>query len=154
MSTSKGKCQEDGTCACDDASAQSSGIGPDAACVVIPEEDYTYVVPALRALGIILFSLQLALTLACAAWTVYYRERRVVKASQPLFLCLVCFGTFVLSLSIIPLGIQGKYRSVKDNTTGELTDEENPEVAGVDAACMALPWLFSIGFSIVFSALL
>ena len=74
--------------------------------------------------------------------------------SQPIFLMVFCFGAFVTGLAIIPSGIQGKYRYVQDQSTGELTDEPNPDIERVDAACMALPWLFSMGFSILFSALL
>ncbi|KAL7546238.1 hypothetical protein ACHAWF_009574 [Thalassiosira exigua] len=153
VSTSQGTCGSDGTCACEDLSAISTGAGPDAACVLVPQEDYTHIHSALRVLGLVLFAIQLVLSVGCAAWTVYYRNRRVVKASQPLFLCLVLFGTLVMSLSIIPLGVQGKYRYKEDETTGEVTDVEDPDVGGVDAACMALPWLFSIGFAVVFSAL-
>ena len=57
-----------------------------------------------------------------------------------------------MSCSIIPIGIQGNYREVQ-RETGELTGEPDPSVMRVDAACMALPWLFSIGFAIIFSAL-
>ena len=58
-----------------------------------------------------------------------------------------------MSCSIIPIGIQGNYREVQREETGELTGEPDPSVMRVDAACMALPWLFSIGFAIIFSAL-
>ncbi|KAL7545747.1 hypothetical protein ACHAWF_009103, partial [Thalassiosira exigua] len=153
ISTSKGSCNADGSCACADPLAISTGRGPDASCVIIPEEDYTHINSALGILGIVLFVIQLSLTVGCMAWTVYYRERRVVKASQPLFLCLVLFGTLVMSLSIIPLGVQGKYRYTEDERTGEVTEIENPDIGRVDAACMALPWLFSIGFGVIFSAL-
>mmetsp|Transcript_37887 Transcript_37887/g.64709 ORF Transcript_37887/g.64709 Transcript_37887/m.64709 type:complete len:798 (+) Transcript_37887:172-2565(+) len=154
QSTIVGTCTDDGSCRCSVDEATSSGVGPKAKCVLVPKEDHTFISPTLKAFGIVLFGLQALLTVLCAAWTVYYSPRTVVKASQPIFLCLVAFGSFVMSLGIIPIGIQGKYRYVQDPSTGQLlTDVDNPEIGRIDAACMALPWLFSIGFSIVFSAL-
>jgi gamma-aminobutyric acid type B receptor len=50
---------------------------------------------------------------------------------------LICFGTFILSLSIIPIGF----------------DPGMASLAACDAACMAWPWLLSLGISIVFGAL-
>ncbi len=148
-----GVCNADGTCKCDKSDAVSSGVGSTAKCVYVPHEDLTYVGNALIAIGYILFAIQAFLSMACAAWTVHYRNRRVVKASQPLFLCLVAFGAFVMNLSIIPVGIQGDYRYLVDPITGIQTDEVNTDIDRVDAACMALPWLFSMGFAVTFSAL-
>lgn len=150
---SVGVCQVDGSCMCDDENAVSSGVGGAAKCVYIPPEDLTYISPALQALGYTLFAIQAFLSLACAAWAVYYRNRRVVKASQPLFLCLISFGAFVISLAIIPMAEQGEYRYLVDPLTGMQTDEPNPNASNLDAACMAWPWLFSMGFAVVFSAL-
>ena len=59
----------------------------------------------------------------------------------------------MISLGIIPLGIQGEYRYLVDPLTGMQTDEANPNAPRLDAACMAWPWLFSMGFAVVFSAL-
>lgn len=148
-----GVCQEDGTCKCDDEDAISSGVGSSAKCVYIPNEDLTFVATPLIIVGYILFAIQASLSLACAAWAVHFRNRRIVKASQPLFLCLVAFGTFLMSLGIIPVGIQGEYRYHVDPITGMETDEPNANIRRVDAACMALPWLFSMGFAVTFSAL-
>ena len=150
---SVGVCQLDGSCKCDDENAVSLGVGGAAKCVYITPEDLTYISPALQALGYTLFAIQAFLSLACAAWAVHYRNRRVVKASQPLFLCLVSFGAFVISLAIIPMAEQGEYRYLVDPLTRMQTDELNPNASNLDAACMAWPWLFSMGFAVVFSAL-
>mmetsp|Transcript_39373 Transcript_39373/g.84905 ORF Transcript_39373/g.84905 Transcript_39373/m.84905 type:complete len:936 (-) Transcript_39373:392-3199(-) len=148
-----GACREDGSCECEDSEAISSGIGPDASCIIVPSEDIGYVSASLVALGLSLFSIQAIMSLSCAAWTVRYRSTNIVRGSQPIFLCLVCFGAFVMNLAMLPIGIQGKYRYVQDPMTGEVTDVPNPDISRVDAACMAVPWLFSMGFSILFSAL-
>lgn len=136
VSTVVGKCQEDGTCKCENANAISSGVGPLASCVYVPTEDMTFISTGLIVMGLILFCIQAALSISCTVWTMYYKKHRVVKASQPLFLCMIAFGALVMSSAIIPTGVQ----------------DTDPSI-NVDAACMALPWLFSIGFSIVFSAL-
>eukprot|EP00986_Skeletonema_menzelii_P005398 scaffold1953_cov146-Skeletonema_menzelii.AAC.2 len=149
----KGVCQEDGSCKCDSEGAISSGVGSSAKCVYIPNEDLTYVDTSLLVVGYILFAIQALLSIACTAWTVYFRNRRIVRASQPLFLCLIACGTFMMSFSNIPVGIQGGYRYLFDPITGMQTDEPNTEIRSVDAACMALPWLFSMGFAVTFSAL-
>ena len=153
-STVMGTCQEDGTCQCNNPDAISSGRGESAACILIPNEDQTYIGSALLAMGLVLFILQAIFSLACAGWTWWKRKSRIVRAGQPIFLGLVGFGAFVMNLAIIPAGIQGKYRYLQDGDTGALTDVEDPDIGSVDAACMAVPWLFSMGFSIVFSALL
>lgn len=92
VSTVIGECQEDGTCKCQDANALSSGVGPDAKCVFIPEEDMTFISDGLLGMGYALFSLQALLSISSCAWTIYYRDHKVVKASQPLFLCLISLG--------------------------------------------------------------
>merc|ERR1711862_1061119 len=59
----------------------------------------------------------------------------------------------ILILSIIPLLVEGEYRYQQNPITGQLTNEPNNEIWKADAACMAVPWLFGIGFVITFSAL-
>ena len=137
--TESGTCQADGTCLCS-GEYVSKGVGASASCTLVPSEDMTYIKNALLTLGLVFFGLQCFLSVSCAAWTVYYTKRQVVRASQPIFLHFVSFGTFLISTTIIPLGIEGTYR-------------EDEGVEAVDAACMAVPWLFSLGFAIVFSAL-
>ncbi|KAI2497094.1 hypothetical protein MHU86_17411 [Fragilaria crotonensis] len=66
-----------------------------------------------------------------------HRKRRVVKASQPLFLVLIGFGVVIMVSSIIPLSV---------DDSGYTKDVCN-------LACMAFPWLLCIGFATTFSAL-
>jgi len=61
----------------------------------------------------------------------------VVRASQPIFLHMICAGIAVMGLSIVPMGIDD---SIASN-----------EICS--AACMAMPWLLSSGFALAFSAL-
>merc|ERR1712190_413399 len=73
--------------------------------------------------------------------------------SQPIFLVLVSVGCMILILSIIPLLVEGEYRYQQHPITGQLTNEPNHEIWKADAACMAVPWFFGVGFVITFSAL-
>jgi hypothetical protein len=57
---------------------------------------------------------------------------------QPLFLLTVCFGVSVLAATVIPLSI----------------DDDIALVCSCDIACMSVPWLLSMGFTIAFAALL
>lgn len=139
--TSSGVCHEDGTCQCSVPNAVSSGVGSSAMCTLVPIENMTYVNNSLVGVGFFLFGVQALISLGCAGWTMRYAKRQVVRASQPIFLLVICFGTLMMASAIIPMGIQGGYRDIDD------------DISGVDAACMAGPWLFSLGFAMVFSAL-
>ena len=101
------------------------------------ETDVIYVGRALRVLGIALSSLILLMSLAFAGWTIVKRNDRVVRASQPIFLLLLCLGTFIMGLAIIPLSI----------------DDEIASTRVCDVACMISPWFTSVGFTLAFSAL-
>ena len=69
-------------------------------------------------------------------WTLRYRNKDVVKAAQPIFLCQICIGTLIIASAIIPMSLQ-----------------EPISKRGLDIACMATPWLISMGFVTTFSAL-
>jgi len=146
-----GICNPNGTCLCQDS--VSVGIGPTAACHEKPVEDMTYISFALKAVGITFMIVQLLTSFALIPWTFHYRNKNVVKMSQPIFLVLVPIGCIIMILGIIPLCIEGEYRYQQDPITGGLTDEPNHEIWRADVACMAVPWLFGVGLVITFSAL-
>eukprot|EP00984_Skeletonema_dohrnii_P016849 scaffold7548_cov104-Skeletonema_dohrnii-CCMP3373.AAC.3 len=79
----------------------------------------------------------IAMALLFSGWVAINRKHRVVKISQPIFLHLICLGVLVLSSAIFPLGI----------------DDTDSTEQGRNAACASIPWLVSLGFSLVFSAL-
>jgi hypothetical protein len=79
------------------------------------------------------------LTAAAFAFGVYWkRQVRVVKTLQPLFLITLCVGIGVMATSIIPFSIDDGLASQR----------------GCDIACMATPWLLTMGFTIAMSALI
>jgi hypothetical protein len=93
--------------------------------------------PITRAVVLLFCAFAVVAAIACAVWTWHNREKRIVRASQPFFLILVCFGTAVFATTIIPLSFDG----------GNLSK------AGLDQACTAIVWLVSLGVAIIFSAL-
>lgn len=117
-----------------------------------PDEDLTLIPDSLIALGYALFALLGVACIYAVSWTYYYRGKWVVRISQPMFLDLVALGCFVSGLSIVFMGFQTSYREDRDKS-GDFLDKENPEIGAVDAACMAVPWFYGMGFVITFSAL-
>ena len=88
-------------------------------------------------LGYMAFALIALLSIGAAVWTYVNRSKYVVRASQPIFLYIICFGTLIFASTIILMGI----------------DDEKHSPVTVDCVCTALPWLFNIGFVLIFSAL-
>ena len=101
------------------------------------EVNYNYINSGLRLFGLVLSGILLLLFTASALWTYMNRNGKIVKASQPFFLLTICFGTFMMGVSILPLTVDDKIAS--------------PKICNI--ACMSVPWLFSTGFCIAFSAL-
>jgi len=94
-------------------------------------------ISTIRPVGWTLLALAVGLAAFFSAWTVKNRSHRIVQSSQPMFMLLICFGVFIMALSIIPMSIDDSIAS--------------PE--GCSIACMAKPWLFASGFAITFTAL-
>ena len=115
----------------------SAGADSSALCLEIPDEAMNYLPRGLTVLGYFLFSLNALLSLGFIGWTAAHRRERMVRNAQPIFLYLVCVGCIISSSTILPLGF----------------DDGNTSQAGADAACVVLPWLYSIGFCLSFAAL-
>jgi multiple sugar transport system substrate-binding protein len=99
----------------------------------------------IRAYGYLLVTIIMMCSIGFGTWSIRYRTSQIVRASQPFFLVMICAGTMVLGLTIIPLGIDDGDSSP---LSCSLEDSE-----GCDKGCMAVPWLLALGWSIVFSAL-
>ena len=90
----------------------------------------------LATVGYVLCTIVMGASIGFLGWTWYYRKNQVVRASQPMFLIMICVGTLFMGSGIIPLTID---------------DEKSQRAA--DIACMCEPWLTNIGFTTTFSAL-
>lgn len=91
----------------------------------------------IRALALGMFTIILILALGFMWWTNKNRKARVVLASQPFFLHIVCVGTIITGSSIIPFTF----------------DHGNASIDGCTIACNAATWLFTLGFTTTISAL-
>jgi len=94
--------------------------------------------------GYSLFAIIVLLSVGFALWVIINRENRIVMASQPLFLLPLCFGTLLLGSAIIPWTLI--HSEIYHNDKGQ----DNEDHFGV---CMSIPWLGSIGFTLIFSML-
>ena len=103
---------------------------------IIPEQELNYL-EFVKYVSYTLGGLVMLVSFCCAVWVHQHSETHMVKASQPIFLYMLCVGTSVMGLSIVPLGI----------------DDETSTIRACNAACMIFPWLLTSGFSISFSAL-
>lgn len=153
-----GICSREGLCICgqnDDVSIKYAqyGYGESATCVRVPEENFNFIPSYTINIGVALVCLQGIFFTVALAWTYKYRNKHVVKVSQPKLSVILAIGCMVQVMCIIPLAQQGEYRVLKDENTYRLTDEINPEVVGLDLACMAAPWIYFIGVAITFSGL-
>ena len=63
-------------------------------------------------------------------FTIFKKGHPIIRKSQPSFLIMVCTGSFIAGCAIIPLSF----------------DDEKYSVQACSIACMATPWLVSIGF--------
>lgn len=104
--------------------------------VFVPNEQKNHL-GGVRYVGVALMVIILWSSIGAGVWIALRRKETVVKVSQPLFLGLICLGTFTMGSSIFFMGIDDEIASQEQCTI----------------ACMATPWFFAIGFTICFSAL-
>lgn len=104
--------------------------------VYVEDNDMQYI-GDIRIFGDILASLVVVSALGFLVWTWCVRKSFVVRASQPVFLSLICIGALILGSSIVPLGL----------------DDEDVSEEAASRACMAVPWLLVMGWSLLSSVL-
>jgi hypothetical protein len=98
--------------------------------------DYNLLGDGARILGWILAGIVIVLSVSFGIWTYCSRQKNLVRVAQPLFLGLICAGSALMALAIVPLSLQ-----------------EPISQKGLNIACMAVPWLFIMGFATAFSSL-
>ena len=91
----------------------------------------------LRYAGFSFFGVVSLTSIGFILWTIMFRERRVIKASQPAFLVMVAVGVLILGSAMIPMSFDEKHNSQR----------------ACQIACVSVMWLVCIGFTITFSAL-
>lgn len=91
----------------------------------------------LRLVGLGVMSACLIVASSLAAWVYGHRKAPVVQAMQPVFLIMLCVGNGITNFTILPMSMDASIASTR----------------GLDAACQSLPWLNSIGRTLILSAL-
>ncbi|KAL7535821.1 hypothetical protein ACHAWF_005283 [Thalassiosira exigua] len=98
--------------------------------------DYNYI-GNVRWFGWTLAIILCSASILFAGWVAVNRKNRIVRASQPFFLILICVGTLIMGAGIFLMGL----------------DDDIATKEGCDIACMATPWMLGCGFSCMFAAL-
>ncbi|VEU36846.1 unnamed protein product [Pseudo-nitzschia multistriata] len=102
-----------------------------------PSTDKNLIESSIRSVMCTLCALTMLLSIGFALWTWYFRKTKVVRASQPFFLLLICLGSFIMGSTIISLQF----------------DHKIADLDGNNIACNAVAWQAFIGFGIVFSSI-
>ncbi|KAG7337152.1 7 transmembrane sweet-taste receptor of 3 GCPR [Nitzschia inconspicua] len=102
-----------------------------------PELEPNHIYPYIRGVAFVFCILAVGLAIYFIFWTWYKRNSRIVRASQPIFLFLVCLGNILLALTIVPMTF----------------DDGNASSHGLVIACTSAVWLLAIGVGTIFSAL-
>ncbi|CAB9527848.1 acid type B receptor subunit 2 [Seminavis robusta] len=96
-------------------------------CSIAVEENLNLLPTGLVNTVYTLVAITFVTALGCAIWVLYNRNRAQLKAAQPVFLGLVLLGAVISTSTIIAMAQEG--------------------------SCMAVPWLYSVGFCITFGSL-
>jgi hypothetical protein len=102
----------------------------------VPEQNYLN--NAIRGVGLALMGVVLLLALTTVAWVYLHREHRVLRAAQPPFLYMLALGSAISASTIIPISFDESYGWSEQQ---------------LSRACMAIPWLLSLGHIITYGTL-
>jgi gamma-aminobutyric acid type B receptor len=102
-------------------------------CSIEVPEDLNMIPFALKLIAFVMLGFSVVVIVLCGLWLYVQWNSSQVRASQPFFLLLVLFGCLVSSSTILAL-------AQEDGGDGPVK-------------CMAIPWLYSVGFSITFGTL-
>ncbi|GBG32280.1 Metabotropic glutamate receptor-like protein E [Hondaea fermentalgiana] len=101
-------------------------------------------VSSIKLIARVLGGMNSAFALGCIVWTIAMRNNAIVRASQPVLLILVGFGTMTSSMTNFVMAV--------DDSVGPAAGEGKNDLA--NWACMAQPWFYGIGFAITFSTMI
>jgi gamma-aminobutyric acid type B receptor len=116
----------------------------------IDNQNYNLIPEGALIFGLIFSGMTLLFSIFWLVWTVAKRNLYVVKVSQPVFLGQICAGAVVMVMVVVPLSMQedlGMLQRQQQNAHGQSSPYN------LDAACMSVPWLLFMGYTVSFSAL-
>ena len=102
--------------------------------------------PLIYSVGVGLATLSIVLFIALAFWVQCNRHRKVVKFASPAFLLQILVGATICVSTLYPLSMQ-EYNY--DRASGP----DPTEVYNLDIACGFIPWLYTLGYTIIFLGL-
>ncbi|KAL3939364.1 MAG: hypothetical protein SGBAC_005904 [Bacillariaceae sp.] len=123
-----GEADESGKCVC-----KSTKFTGDDCSVEIPE-DKNLISTGLKAMAYLMVACNYIVIIGLVIWMIVKKRSHQIRLSQPFFLLLILLGCGISSSTILAM-----------------TQEDEGD--GPVAACMAVPWLYSVGFSITFGCL-
>ena len=85
------------------------------------------------------------------AWSVYHRRSRLLKVSQPGFLCAIIVGSLLSLSAVLPASRDHLYT---DPTVATAADGDGTSFPDLDVACNMQVWQYSLGFMTTFGSLL
>jgi 7 transmembrane sweet-taste receptor of 3 GCPR len=100
--------------------------------------DANYLSKRVQTVGIVLSSFALCFAVLCCVWVFMNRKHKLVRASQPAFLYLLCSGAALVAPSILFISFD----------EGKGVSEEQ-----LSKMCSAFPWFFVIGYLTMYCAL-
>jgi hypothetical protein len=102
----------------------------------LPEQNY--LTGAIRGVGLALMGMVMLGAFATVIWVYLHREHRILRAAQPHFLYVIAFGSAVSVSTILVVSFDESYGWSEQQ---------------LSRACMAIPWLLSLGHIITYGAL-
>ena len=123
-----GQADVTGACVCE----STRWTGDD--CSIEIPENLNSIPASFKAMAYAMLGINVLVIVICAVWLYFYRYSAQVRYSQPFFLLLVLLGCLISSCTIIAMA-----------------QEDDGEK--MSQACMAIPWLYSVGFSVSFGTL-
>mmetsp|Transcript_11112 Transcript_11112/g.19018 ORF Transcript_11112/g.19018 Transcript_11112/m.19018 type:complete len:1156 (-) Transcript_11112:219-3686(-) len=119
-----------------------SSITCDGVSILTPEENKNLIPLSVVGLGIALVIICSLLIIFLAVWVQVNRRQKIILISSPPFLLQILLGALISVSAIIPLSLQD------DDVFYTSSD-----TSGLDMACQAAPFLYSIGFAYLYSSL-
>jgi hypothetical protein len=102
------------------------------------EPEQNYLNSVIRGVGLALMGIVLLMATTTTLWVYIHRKHRVLRAAQPQFLYVVALGAAISVSTIIPISFDESYGWSEQQ---------------LSRACMAIPWLLSLGHIITYGAL-
>eukprot|EP00980_Cylindrotheca_fusiformis_P010016 scaffold2214_cov139-Cylindrotheca_fusiformis.AAC.13 len=100
--------------------------------------DWNYLSSDVQTIGFVLVGVSLLIVFVSVVWVFVRRKERIVTASQPEFLYLLCFGATLQAVSLICISFDESYGWTNDQ---------------LSLACSLLPWFFVIGYLVQYCAI-